>query len=1166
MKSPLLTAIAGMLLVSTATVAIDISGATVYQQSFDTLPTAASLSEFDWGDNFTIRGFYLHRSNTPSGEFSLAQGRYDAGDRPYVADGSVVPNGSPNYHGFLSLGAYNSADRALGFCPTGTDGSSNWSGGTLSIIALFTNTAARPVEITQIAYSLENRRANSNSTPETITLTYKTGPAAALLAELSNKAASSTFSLPGYQPVNGGSFAYTSANGFASPAIPGTTLRSGTLTSTVWIAPGDSAVLRWENNNDGGTDAVVGLDDLSITFAEVTSFLSPEASNISRSEAGTPRVPTDDSVTFDLLIPAAPGTGTTGWTITAPAALAGVTGTYGVNRAVPSVPISAFNATTHTLSVSVRDRTNTALAGAANVTAPWCVITPVISNMRRTAGQNAFDPSDDNYSFNLTVDAQFGGTGFSELFYGPFPGSWTGTYGTVYELSTSFGILRDLVLQDNADSSCTAQVSNFLPHVIGTNFLQNGSYLLSAARLPAAWTVDESQRTQSLNGTSAPGFYSEELDLSAVGEVYFEMELLVTDTSSGFESSDTFSAVLIFDGDEEEPLNLTAPYDILEPRDGFMNGAELTPRVAGTPPVSGPGTFTHRFSAMIPADVNSVRLAVRGSMDSASERLTVRNVRFAPSSPAIYVTPAADPVFSNRGTVTPDDDEFRQAVTITPILLPPSSTGWTSDALPASGLYSAANPVTLGPLPLREGSRTITLRDSSVPAAQGTVTLSPPAISFPEIEQSSLRATRNTQNTADPGDDTLTITFRIRSRMGGPQFSVSSPPSTVLNPNPSLTTEYQNHTLTFSHVPSSGMFWLFIRDASYPNTELGFRLDPSGVAVPRYVMARKDLGSGVTNVLTPAGAATPSGWSNYPSLPAMRFEGPGTNISISSENVDLSGVTGPVYFTASFRHLNLWDGSTRFRAELILDDDSAHPVLLAAPWDTDASGAMNGNEFLLSQGGVFPLNAVIPDEVNYARLVLTGSNSSLARPLFLEGALFKSGSPPPIAPGGYTFGIRGAGVSGKFFPRNLILAATGGGGPLSVSAVQAGPTAGGGGVSLEEGWIAYQPAPGFSGTDTFTYTLTDGTQTATGTVTVVISPSIDTPFAFSFVREGEGNRIAGWGIPGRSYQWQFTSNLSRWTPLGAPQACPAHGAMSILDPGPLPPSRFYRMIETSPQQ
>ena len=124
---------------SSVQAAIEINGSTTYVENFNSLPAAAARAEFNWTDDVTIRGFYFHRSNAPAGQSNLAGSLTTPGSRPYIADGSVTPSTAPNFHGFLSLGESFISDtqnRMPGFTPTTSDGTTNWSGGELSMIAM----------------------------------------------------------------------------------------------------------------------------------------------------------------------------------------------------------------------------------------------------------------------------------------------------------------------------------------------------------------------------------------------------------------------------------------------------------------------------------------------------------------------------------------------------------------------------------------------------------------------------------------------------------------------------------------------------------------------------------------------------------------------------------------------------------------------------------------------------------------------------------------------------------------------------------------------------------------------------------------------------------------------------------------------------------------------
>lgn len=225
----------------------------------------------------------------------------------------------------------------------------------------------------------------------------------------------------------------------------------------------------------------------------------------------------------------------------------------------------------------------------------------------------------------------------------------------------------------------------------------------------------------------------------------------------------------------------------------------------------------------------------------------------------------------------------------------------------------------------------------------------------------------------------------------------------------------------------------------------------------------------------------------------------------------------------------------------------------------------------LSTTGNFSVNAIgdhVPESTETVPVELSSLSASGRSVTFTGGGATTTASggildddPVIVAgTGGLSMGI---GASGKTNIAALLAQATGGEGrPLSLASVQSGPTAGGGTVSIVDGWINYQPAPGFSGADSFTYTISDGFQTVTGTVNVVASNGIgQTVNILSITPQGAGNALVALGIPGRTYRWQTSSNLTTWTNLGSSVVCPGSGVISHTDPGPLPPTRFYRMVQ-----
>lgn len=205
---------------------------------------------------------------------------------------------------------------------------------------------------------------------------------------------------------------------------------------------------------------------------------------------------------------------------------------------------------------------------------------------------------------------------------------------------------------------------------------------------------------------------------------------------------------------------------------------------------------------------------------------------------------------------------------------------------------------------------------------------------------------------------------------------------------------------------------------------------------------------------------------------------------------------------------------------------------------------------------------VEPNEsVNAALTNLAASGRNVAFDPGTGGASILDDDPLLVAGSG-ALGVK-IGVSGKLKVSDLLALTTGGEGrPLSLVSVQSGFTPGGGTVTLVEGWIYYQPGPGFTGTDSYTFTITDGVQTVTGTVSVVTNPEAGATLnIYLLANEGAGKRVFCLGIPGRRYGLQTSPDLNSWSSFGAPVFCPAAGAFSILDPGPLPPTRFYRVVE-----
>lgn len=118
-------------------------------------------------------------------------------------------------------------------------------------------------------------------------------------------------------------------------------------------------------------------------------------------------------------------------------------------------------------------------------------------------------------------------------------------------------------------------------------------------------------------------------------------------------------------------------------------------------------------------------------------------------------------------------------------------------------------------------------------------------------------------------------------------------------------------------------------------------------------------------------------------------------------------------------------------------------------------------------------------------------------------------------------------------------------------------------LSIVGSWVLYDAGPNNRAADSFTYVVTDGIDESTGIVTLANSEIEGVTFNIVLTAQGSDNLLRVFGIPGRSYQIQYTGSLSSpitWTNLGAPATAPANGLIQLTDAS-APATRFYRAIE-----
>jgi hypothetical protein len=137
--------------------------------------------------------------------------------------------------------------------------------------------------------------------------------------------------------------------------------------------------------------------------------------------------------------------------------------------------------------------------------------------------------------------------------------------------------------------------------------------------------------------------------------------------------------------------------------------------------------------------------------------------------------------------------------------------------------------------------------------------------------------------------------------------------------------------------------------------------------------------------------------------------------------------------------------------------------------------------------------------------------------------------------------------------------------PLAFSAFDAVSTAGGR-ISLDNGWLLYEPPATVVSSDTFTYTIEDAAgNPARALVTVLVAEAGPAPslnlIAITLLPNGH-KRLTFAGIARRRYaiEWTDTLPASRWELLAAVEA-DARGVIEWVDTTePAPPQRFYRTV------
>ncbi len=768
--------------------------------------------------------------------------------------------------------------------------------------------------------------------------------------------------------------------------------------------------------DDGG---FVYLDGVLVLRVNVAAAANDDYLVLASGTANT------ESVIRDASLNLAAGTATGG---NATAAIA--------NNATVVQRVSTLAPGVHTLAVSLHNAANSSsdlsLAVQLQASPTTCLLTGSASTSTRNFSGTPSDPFDDTINFGVTVNATGSfGAGWSVV--GPLGSPFVGM-GGAYGVNVPFNNTPvgefnsgpiPLEVADTSDPNCKTTITILPQRIIGTDdHLVADQPLATTGRIPTTgWLFDDFFRTMTMNnggGGARNVVSSQVVDLSAFGPVQVSLTLQVDDSSSGNEAADSFVAYVIVDGNTAAPINLVTPYDTLVV-DGVLSDDELAPA---------PGTFNYPMSYVVGSSANSVQVVIEGINDSNSEIFTVRDLKIGMAPPTVQALPGAV-TFNNQGTVNPSDDTFSAPVTIQAINLG-GSTGWTSDATPASGNYAAPQPVTFGPFPAVDSPKTVNVTDGANPAATDAFTLTLPPTTFTVSAPTNIVRVENGPGTAD---DTVTFSVDIAGNFGGPGWTNGTAGVSPASGNKGTV------TLTIGAPLPVGPLDVVLSDASYPAAT-----QTVSVPIPgRYVIGQRDFGGGNVDILSDLATPPAPEWVNDPALRTLTMTaGIATDSVVTSQSIDLTAV-GQVFFTGLFRAFETSTGSNfettdKFKAELVYNvGGNPTTVNLIDPFDLGdgasaivapgvngpKDGYLNGysgaagTDFVtavvyannladynanfgrdeFNRGGApgvdlidnsFTLTATIPASADNVRLIVTGRGAAGSETFVLAGVLFST--------------------------------------------------------------------------------------------------------------------------------------------------------------------------------
>lgn len=186
------------------------------------------------------------------------------------------------------------------------------------------------------------------------------------------------------------------------------------------------------------------------------------------------------------------------------------------------------------------------------------------------------------------------------------------------------------------------------------------------------------------------------------------------------------------------------------------------------------------------------------------------------------------------------------------------------------------------------------------------------------------------------------------------------------------------------------------------------------------------------------------------------------------------------------------------------------------------------------------------------------SNGSAAQPYTID--LTGLANTPPAFSGMSISVVQGDSNSIQE-PKILLRASDAEGHVVGITGLLQSTSAQGGTISRSGGKISYRAAPSYVGADAFTVLLSDGFSTTEAVIQVNVTadPGLNPNNPPAITMDGSIPSVSFFGIPGRTYGIQRSTDLTTWTQIGTASAL-AGGRVSYADNSPPPGAAYYRIV------